>query len=226
MDAQALIPARGGSKGIPLKNLQTVGGETLVARAVRAAQRAAIFREIWVTTDSDAIAAEARECGAKVLVRPDDLAGDLTSSEEVVSYHLCDDLADFHGLLTLIQCTSPFLRARSLREGLGLLVESNLGSVFSGVIDHGFRWQSGRNDTVVPLGHKKTPRPRRQDLPETILETGAFYMFHADLFRAEKTRFCGETGAVLVEDYERFEIDEPWELELANAVCAFVEEGS
>lgn len=225
MDLQAVIPARGGSKGIPRKNLQTVGGISLVGRAVRAAQAAEIFSEIWVSTDSDEIAAEARNHKAKVLTRPGELAEDSTPTEEVLSFHLGSDLSEFHGVLALIQCTSPFLRGQSLRDGRRLLVESDLGSVFSGVVDHGFRWIHDLNDSLLPLGHRKEYRPRRQDLPETILETGAFYMFHSDLFRTAQTRFCGETGAVLVEGYERFEIDEQWELVLANAVCAFAEEG-
>ena len=226
LEARAVIPARGGSKGILKKNLQTVGGVSLVGRAVRAAQGAEIFSEIWVSTDSDEIAAEARNCGARILTRPHELAGDSTSTEEVLGFHLENELSGFHGVLALIQCTSPFLRSQSLREGRRLLAESNFGSVFSGVVDHGFRWIHGLNDSLVPLGHRKEYRPRRQDLPETILETGAFYMFHSDLFRKEQTRFCGQTGAVVVEGFERFEIDEQWELVLANAVCAFVQEGS
>ena len=106
----AIIPARGGSKGIPGKNLRRVGGRTLVARAVQAASAARSVDAVYVSTDDDSIAAEASAAGSGVIRRPDLLATDESSSEAAL-LHAVDHLAATGiepDVLVFVQCTSPF----------------------------------------------------------------------------------------------------------------------
>ena len=220
MGSHAIIPARGGSKGIPHKNLRTVGGRSLVARAVDSAFQSEIFDRVYVSTDSAEIADQAEKAGAEVLHRPAELAEDETSTEAVIDFHLETEWKSFTGAVGLIQCTSPFIRAKSLQAGHSLLLQGSHDSVFSARNDHTFRWVPTEGGSWQTLGHNKNNRPRRQELPDTVIETGGFYFFSAELFRAEKTRFCGSTGIVLVERLESLEIDEPDDLHFANILAA------
>ena len=110
-----MIPARGGSKGIPGKNLQHVGGLSLVARSVRAALASRRVKRVIVSTDDDAIAAEAQAHGAEVVQRPVAIAGDTASSESAL-LHALDTLEQQGPLpaqLVFLQCTSPFTTSAS-----------------------------------------------------------------------------------------------------------------
>ncbi|GAA0305510.1 hypothetical protein GCM10010302_50200 [Streptomyces polychromogenes] len=108
----AVIPARGGSKGVPGKNTARVGGIPLVARAVRACRGAPTVTDVVVSTDSGAVAAAARAAGAHVIARPAALCGDTASSEAAV-LHALDAFEELNSLtvdvVLLVQCTSPFL---------------------------------------------------------------------------------------------------------------------
>src|SRR5690242_1090781 len=110
MPTYAVIPARGGSKGIPRKNVQPVGGVPLIARTVGAAIGASSIDRVFVTTDDSEIASVARAAGAEVVMRPDDLAGDTASSESAVLHALAaigDTGAEPPDVVVMLQCTSP-----------------------------------------------------------------------------------------------------------------------
>ena len=111
--ALALIPARGGSKGIPGKNLQSVGGVPLIGRTVAAAKASTRVGRVVVSTDDDAIATAAKEYGAEVVRRPAAIASDTASSESAL-LHALDTLEQQSSLpkqLVFLQCTSPFTHA-------------------------------------------------------------------------------------------------------------------
>lgn len=127
----ALILARGGSKGIPLKNLVKVNGISLLGRAILVSSNANVFSSIWVSTDHDKIAAEAELFGAKVHYRPSYLAADQTSSidavQEFVSKH------KHMKNIALIQCTSIFMQERYLEQAFALFNTYDVDCVFSAV---------------------------------------------------------------------------------------------
>ena len=214
-----LIPARGGSKGIPRKNLQLVGNRTLVSRAVVSALQSGVFEGVFVSTDDKEIAREAEAHGAHVLWRPEHLGLDATSTEDVIVHHLETELSNKVDHLCVIQCTSPFIAPAHLRSAMDLLAETPVTSVFSATPDHSFRWEETPEGTWVPQGHSKSFRPRRQDLPPVVVESGAFYMFDVVSFLTEKTRFCGESAAFSVGRIESLEIDDVEDLEMANALA-------
>ncbi len=112
----AVVPARGGSKGVPAKNLAPVGGVPLVARAVRECLATRLVTDVVVSTDDQAIAAAAREAGAEVVLRPAAIAGDTATSEAAV-LHAMDAHEALHGaavdVVLLVQCTSPSSSART-----------------------------------------------------------------------------------------------------------------
>lgn len=216
--AICFIPARGGSKGIPLKNLKDVHGRSLLMRAIHSALQSDCFTDVYVSTDHDDIATEATASGAIVLWRPDELASDQASTESVLLHHLSNDLSIEGDAFALLQCTSPFISGASLREASELLGRG-FDSVFACLEDHSFRWTVDDDRSCIPLGHNRLSRPRRQDLKPSVIETGAFYFARVDAFLAEKTRFCGRVGSIEVSRVEALEIDNHEELQIARQLA-------
>lgn len=223
----AVIPARGGSKGVPGKNLARVGGVPLVARAVRACAAARTVNRVCVSTDDAGIAGVAQAAGAEVVERPAELAGDEASSESTL-LHALDVLAadGVHPeVLLFVQCTSPFVRPSDLDQAVARLREAD--SVFSAVPSHRFLWRpaDGAGDPALVTGvnHDPAVRLRRQDRPVEHLETGAFYALDVAGFRRVRRRFFGRTTMVVVPELAALEIDTPADLDLANALVGLVD---
>ena len=212
--ALALIPARGGSKGIPGKNLQPVGGVPLIGRTVAAARASARVGRVVVSTDDDAIAAVAEEHGAEVVRRPAAIAGDTASSESAL-LHALDFLEQQGPLperLVFLQCTSPFTHAAQIDRVLAALDTPGINSSFAVAPWHGFLWRSdGRGINHDP----QQPRQRRQDLEPSFLETGAIYAMATASFRANASRFCAPWQPVVIDDSGP-EIDTPADLALCR----------
>ena len=219
-----VIPARGGSKGVPGKNLRRVGGIPLIARTVSAARAAARIDRVVVSTDDAEIAAVAREWGAEVVDRPEHLSGDTASSESAL-LHALEVLAG-HGIetriLVFLQATSPFLDSDDLDDAIGRVDAGPETSVFSAVASWGFLWKHGA-DGMTGINHDPAARPRRQDREPEYLETGAFYVLDAAGFRAAGHRFFGRTGVALVSENHALEIDTEEQLGLASAIAGLVD---
>lgn len=215
--ALALIPARGGSKGIPGKNLMEVGGIPLVARSIRAALNSAGVSRVVVSTDDPAIAAVSRQHGAEVVMRPAAIAGDTASSESAL-LHALDQLATqgpLPPLLVFLQCTSPFTTGEHLDKVLEALDGPELNSAFAVSPWHGFLWrEDGRGINHDP----RQPRQRRQDLEPAYLETGAIYAMRTEAFLSCGSRFCQPWQPVVIETSGP-EIDTPSDLALCQSLA-------
>ncbi|MEU2441383.1 N-acylneuraminate cytidylyltransferase [Streptomyces rubradiris] len=220
----AVIPARGGSKGVPAKNLAPVGGVPLVARAVRECRAARLVTDVVVSTDDQAIAAAAREAGAEVVLRPAAIAGDTATSEAAVR-HAMDTHEALHGsavdAVLLVQCTSPFLLREDIDGVAAAVVEHGADTAVTVAPFHGFVWRDGDTEAEGGAGvnHDKSYRPRRQDRPQDFLETGAAYAMDAAGFRAHGHRFFGRTELVRTDPARVLEIDDPHDLARARALA-------
>ena len=224
MTTAAIIPARGGSKGVSRKNLRQVGGVPLVVRAVRAAQAASIDLVV-VSTDDDDIAAAAADAGARIVRRPADISGDLATSESAVLHALDELSADGIGVsvVAFVQATSPFIPAEGLRDAVTAVRAGRFDSVFSAYETYGFLWRRTAEGTAEGINHAASHRPRRQDREPHYLETGAFYVFDATGFRAAGHRFFGRIGIIDVPEQTALEIDDEQQLAAASALAAFVD---
>lgn len=233
----AVIPARGGSKGVPAKNLAPVGGVPLVARAVRECRAARLVTDVVVSTDDQAIAAAARQAGAEVVLRPAAIAGDTATSEAAV-LHAMDAHEALHGaavdVVLLVQCTSPFIIREDIDGVAGAIVENGADTAVTVAPFHGFIWRDAADAPVpVPVtgeaavsasggygvNHDKSFRPRRQDRPQDLLETGAAYAMDAAGFREHNHRFFGHTELVRTDPARVLEIDDPHDLARARALA-------
>lgn len=221
----AVIPARGGSKGVPRKNARPVGGVPLVVRAVHAAQSATNIDLVAVTTDDADIATLAAGAGARVVQRPPELAGDTATSESAV-LHALDVLADDGldvGVVAFLQATSPFIPAQGVQDAVAAVRGGRYDSVFSAHETYGFLWRRGADGAAEGINHAASHRPRRQDREPHYLETGAFYVFDAAGFRAARHRFFGRVGLVEVPERTAIEIDDVEQLATASALAALVD---
>lgn len=159
----AVIPARGGSKGVPAKNLAPVGGVPLVARAVRECRAARNVTDVVVSTDDQAIAAAARQAGAEVVLRPAAIAGDTATSEAAV-LHAMESHEALHGarvdVVLLVQCTSPFLLREDVDGVAAAVADGGADTAVTVAPFHGFLW---RDEPAGPLASTtavpRTPAP-------------------------------------------------------------------
>ncbi|MER6403381.1 N-acylneuraminate cytidylyltransferase [Streptomyces viridosporus] len=236
----AVIPARGGSKGVPAKNLAPVGGVPLVARAVRACRAARYVTDVVVSTDDQAIAAVARQAGAEVVLRPAAIAGDTATSEAAV-LHALEAHEALHGapvdVVLLVQCTSPFLLGEDVDGVAGAVVDRGADTAVTVAPFHGFLWRDASAEAAdagpdAPGGghggghgvnHDKSFRPRRQDRPQDLLETGAAYAMDAAGFREHRHRFFGRTELVRTDPARVLEVDDPHDLARARALAPLLD---
>lgn len=218
----AIIPARGGSKGVPGKNLRPVGGTPLIERAVRAASAASGVDLVVVSTDDARITAVAEGAGARVIARPADLSGDTATSESALLHALDVLQADGIrvGTIVFVQATSPFIPSEGIAEAVDHIVSGRFDSVFSAHETYGFLWRRDADGHAVAINHDAAHRPRRQDREPHHLETGAFYAFDAAGFRRFQHRFFGLVGIVDVPERTAIEIDDEQQLAVAEALAA------
>ncbi|WP_149083485.1 MULTISPECIES: acylneuraminate cytidylyltransferase [Microbacterium] len=218
----AIIPARGGSKQIPRKNLERVGGVPLVARAVRAAHAAARIDLVVVSTDDDEIAAVAEAAGARVIRRPAELSDDTAASEAAI-LHALDELerdGERFEVVAFLQATSPFLPSAALSDAVTEVAEGRADCVFSAVETYGFLWRRRADGSAEAINHEAEHRPRRQDREPHHLETGAFYVMRTEGFRTHRHRFFGRIRIAPVPEDTAIEIDDAAQLEAARALAA------
>jgi YrbI family 3-deoxy-D-manno-octulosonate 8-phosphate phosphatase len=217
----AVIPARGGSKGVPGKNLAMVGGRSLLGRAVEACRTSGAIDVIAVSTDDSGIAAEAERFGAVVVERPTQLAGDEASSESAVLHAI--DVLGARGIdpsvVAFVQCTSPFISPSALASAVERVRADRADSVFAACETFDFLWTQTSDGAAHGLNHDASVRLRRQDRVGDWRETGAFYVMATAGFVAARHRFFGRTEIEPVAVADAIEIDTPEDLRVARALA-------
>lgn len=221
-DVVAVIPARGGSKGVPGKNLAVVGGRSLLARAIESCRASGAVDLTVVSTDDQAIAAEAERFDAMVVERPVDLAGDEASSESAVLHAI--DVLRTRGLapttVAFVQCTSPFIPPTALAGAIDRVRSGRADSVFAACETFEFLWSRSSDGQALGVNHDPSFRLRRQERIGDWRETGAFYVMAATGFLAARHRFFGRTEIEPVDASDSIEIDTPGDLQVARAIAA------
>lgn len=215
----AIIPARGGSKGIPLKNLREVGGVSLLGRAVDTAVQASRVDDVIVSTDHPDIAREASEHGARTVARPEDLSGDTASSESAL-LHVLSGLDHQPEVVVFIQATSPFIDPKAIDHAVAQVQAGEADVVFAAARDHGFFWALGPEGEAVAVGHDARVRPRRQDRDPQFRETGAFYVMRSEGFLRTGHRFFGRVVIEEVPEEHAYDVDSPADLAAVQQLAA------
>ena len=227
----AVVPARGGSKGVPGKNLRLLDGKPLVAHQVEAALGAEGVDEVVVSTDDEAITDAAREAGAAVpFVRPAELAADDVPVIAAFA-HAAEYWRDEHGNPTYtlgLQPTSPFTTSGEIDSAIEKIRTTDCDSVVSVervTETHPYRAYRLDGDRVQPIdGLTVTAAEQRQDRPDVYGFTGAIYLRRTELlFEWDGSDFAlGEdVRAVVQSGRSTVEIDTAFQLELARALAAY-----
>ncbi|GAB2598839.1 N-acylneuraminate cytidylyltransferase [Streptomyces capparidis] len=210
---------------MPGKNLLPVGGVPLVVRAVRECLAARRPTHVVVSTDDEAIADAALRAGAEVVVRPAEISGDGATSESAL-LHAMDVFAADHGadpdVVLLVQCTSPFLTADDVDGVSSALLDDGADTALTVAPFHGFVWREGA-EGGHGVNHDKAHRPRRQDRPLDLLETGAAYAMRGPGLREHGHRFFGRTALVHTDPTRVLEVDEPGDLDRARALAPLLD---
>lgn len=229
MTVAAIIPARGGSKGVPRKNIRMVGGKPLIAYMIDSAIKAKMLDRVFVSTDDYEIAEISRRYGAEVIMRPAEISGDTASSESAL-LHALDFLKKTENyepdIFLMLQCTSPLTPPDEI-DGVISTIQNDpsADSCFAAVPFYYFLWKTDVAGTAKGINHDGGPRKRRQDLEKQYLEAGSAYAMRTKKFLEEKTRFCGRTIMYEAPDCSsNLEIDEPVDLCKAEGAIRYYQE--
>ena len=211
-----LIPCRGGSKGIPGKNLAWLAGRPLLAHTVDMALTSASVDRVIVSTEDEGIAAIARSLGAEVMNRPAELATDEASSEAALSHALdriVEDVGAEPHRVVFLQVTSPLRGRNAIERALEVFEAEDADSLFSATRTHGFVWRRHGRE-LDPLTYDPATRPRRQDIGEDLIENGSIYIFKPWVLRETGNRLGGRIAVYEMDPLDSFQVDEPGDLEL------------
>jgi len=214
-----IIPARGGSKGIPRKNIKLLGSKPLISYTIAAALGSEKVDHVYVSTDSEEIASVAEQYGAKVILRPADLSGDSASSELALMHAL--DVIEASGVLidlvVFLQCTSPFRLSEDVDQAIIKLDQDGADSLLSAVPSHKFLWEI-RDGAAIAVNYDFRSRPRRQDMHPQFVENGSIYVFRPWVLRKLKNRLGGKISIYPMSEKCSLDIDSVDDWERAESI--------
>lgn len=217
----ALIAARGGSKGVPQKNLIDLCGQPLLAWSVLQAKNARGVTEVAVSSDCDSILDVATQFGAIAVRRPDDLSGDSATSESAWLHAL--DARERSGApfdrIVALQATSPIRESSDIDAALEQFERESLDSLLTvAEVEDFFNWRVGADGVAESINYDWRNRRRRQDIEQRYLENGSFYVFRPNLLRATGNRLGGRIGLFEMGRHKMFQIDRPEDIQLCSAI--------
>ena len=189
----AVIPARGGSKRLPGKNLRLLGGKPLVAWTIKHAKEAKLIDKVIVSSDDDGILQVAREYGVMALRRPSELCTDEATSESAL-LHALTHIENRIDWVVMLQCTSPFRMEGDVDRAIWRARMHDADSAVSVVPFHGFVW----DENTRPINHGLAVRQRTQDRPKEYVENGSIYVMRPDTLK--QGRRFGYNPALFVMD--------------------------
>jgi len=216
----AIIPARGGSKGILNKNIIDFCGKPLIAWTIEQCIKANDVNDVWVSSDDDNILNIAKQYGAKIIKRPCDISGD-TSTSESAWLHAIDFLQQKNIPLDAIlapQATSPLREAVDINNAISKFIEGGYDSMFSSsTADDLFFWEESETG-IDSVNYDYKNRKRRQDIKEQTIENGSFYLFKPEIIKKHNNRLGGKIGYSKMEFWKMFEIDNLEDVRMCSAL--------
>ncbi|MPY24866.1 cytidylyltransferase domain-containing protein [Shewanella sp. YLB-07] len=184
----ALITARGGSKGLPRKNILPLNGVELIGWSIKAALQCSQIKQVFVSTEDEEIAEVSLKYGAKIIRRPEQLASDMTNSESVIEHAISwlEQQNIFCKDMVLLQPTSPLRNSKHLNEALNLFYTKSADcviSVFEPCHTPIKAYIENDDGSIIGLYNDMAPYSRRQDLPRAFQPNGAIYAFSIEKFK-------------------------------------------
>ena len=219
MSIIVIIPARGGSKGLPGKNIRNLADLPLIAHSILSAKEAKLVDKVYVSTDDREIAEVSQEYGAEIIHRPEQLANDTATSESAL-IHAVEQIESNSmeiDLVVFLQCTSPIRTGTDIDNAIKKVKTESADSLLSVSPSHRFLWQEvdGRAKSI---NYDYSRRLRRQDMQPQYVENGSIYIFKPWVLKELNNRLGGKIILFQMSEAASWEIDSPLDFEIAESI--------
>jgi len=213
----AIIPARGGSKGIPRKNIINFCGKPLMAWTIEQAAGSRYVDKVYVTSDNKEILGVAKRYGAEIIRRPKELSADTSSSEEAI-LHAVSEIEKTSAIdaVVFLQATSPLRDSADIDMAVEKFFAENADSLFSAAILEDFCVWGYRNNVLKSITFDHRNRGRRQERTPYYLENGSMYVFKPGILRKYNNRLGGKIAMCAMDYWKSCEIDKTEDLEICE----------
>lgn len=217
----AIIPARGGSKGVPKKNIKLLNGKPLISYSIQQARNTEKIERVFVSTDCEEIKYISEQYGAEVIKRPEEISGDFSSSEDALihSVNTLRGQGYYATHVVFLQCTSPIRNDTDITKCLDLVISRKFDSALSVVENHKFLWRIDDDGNGQPVNYDPHDRKMRQDIRE-YQENGSIYVMSAEDLLRSKCRLNGNVGVHIMEEKTGYEIDTPIDFEIIEQLMS------
>jgi len=215
----AIIPARGGSKGIPKRNIISFCGKPLLAWTIEQALGSRLTKDVYVSSDADDILSISKRCGAEIIRRPKRLALDNSSSEEALKHAITfveRNTGEQIGIVVFLQATSPIRTSEDIDNAIKLFISKKADSLFSAAILEDFCIWKYRNNKLVSLTYDYQNRGKRQDRQPLYLESGSMYIFKPEVLKKYNNRLGGKIVMYIMDYWKSYEIDTVKDIEICE----------
>lgn len=221
MIVDAIILARGGSKGIPGKNIIDFCGKPLLTWTVEQCMSSSNIRNTWVSSDSQEILDIAIQSGSKSILRPAAISDDYATSESgwLHAIEYISQNYDMPDVILAPQVTSPLRETSDIDRAIKQFSDEGCDSMFScSLVEDLFFWERGAEGQLRSVNYDSQNRKRRQDIPQQMIENGSFYLFSPNILKKFNNRFGVKTGCVEMEFWKMFEIDSHDDIRMCSAL--------
>lgn len=216
MRIAAIIPARGGSKGLPGKNIRLLNNKPLITYSIEQALQSSLITDVYVSTDDKAIESVAKKSGAKVICRPENISGDEASSESAL-LHVLETVKIEFDYIVFLQCTSPIKQPADIDNAIKTIMKEEADSLLSVVHDHSFLWKEEYGQGVS-VNYDYMARPRRQNMALQYRENGSIYIVKPEILRKYNNRLGGKIALYQMADDSAVDIDTEHDLLIAETI--------
>lgn len=206
----AIIPARGGSKTLPKKNIIELNGKPLISYTIKASLNSQYITKTLVSSDSDEILTIAKQYGADTIKGPLEFSTDEATSQNVIA-HVLDSINELYDYIILLQPTSPLRDSQDIDSAFKLLFEKQATALISTyeVNNKILKTFIANEDcTIQGIANNKYPFMRRQDLPKTYMSNGAIYIINKDEFEKNNTFLTNKTISYVMAKEKSIDIDD------------------
>ncbi len=203
----AFIPARGGSKGIPNKNIKLFNGKPLVEWTINSALKSKLISKVIVSSDSKKILSISKKLGAETVLRPKNISGDFATTESAIKHYIKNTKESFDTIV-LLSPTSPIRKINDIDNAIKEFKSKKLDSCFSASILLDFLiWKLNKKKKYESINYNFQNRGTRQKRDLNYLENGSIYVFKTKLMKYHNNRIAGKIGIYLMNFWQSFEID-------------------
>lgn len=210
----AFIPARGGSKGIPNKNIKLFNGKPLIEWTIVSALKSKLISKVIVSSDSQKILSISKKLGAETVLRPKSISGDFATTESAIKHYIKNTKESFDTIV-LLSPTSPIRKMSDIDNAIKEFKSKKLDSCFSASILVDFLiWKLNKKKKYVSINYNFKNRGTRQKRDLNYVENGSIYVFKTKLIKYYNNRIAGKIGIYLMNFWQSFEIDvkDDWKL--------------